>query len=237
MPTLINVSGDKALAIIDDSDAATVSQFRWGLTPGGYAVARVYGNLTLMHRLIRDSEGKPFVDHQNGQRLDNRRSNLRPCTPAENAGNRRKGKKDAHSQYIGVTWDKHGKRWQAFCGGVYVGRFKSEIDAAIIRDEAAQKRYGEFAKLNFPGGPPVDWVRPDKPAPRHKFGAALQEINEWSDCAVVTVRRLAERLSINNITARRYVDLLIERADWKETFIREGKRGPLTRGARRINKL
>lgn len=38
----------------------------------------------------------------------------------------------------------------ARAGGQYVGTFDTPLEAAIARDEAARRIYGEFAVLNFP---------------------------------------------------------------------------------------
>ena len=236
MPTLINVSRNKALAIVDDADVALVSQYHWKLTLHGYAIANINGIQTLMHRLVCDSADKPFIDHKNGQRLDNRRANLRPCTHRENMGNRRKGRENTSSQYIGVTWHKQAEKWLAICAGQSLGNFENEVDAAIIRDEVALERYGEFAKLNFPEGPPANWVRP---AIRQyeKIGNVLQTIGDWDDKAI-TKQMIMRRLGVSPGTAVRYINHLVENDQrWEKTFTEVGgyKMGRPAIIARRAN--
>ena len=109
---------------------------------------RAGGNL-YMHSLIT---GFAEVDHWDGDGLNNRRSNLREVTHAQNMGNARK-QYGCSSQYKGVYWG--GKKWQAQIGvnhGTrYLGRFVNEEDAARAYDAAALEAWGEFARLNFPG--------------------------------------------------------------------------------------
>jgi hypothetical protein len=89
------------------------------------------------------------VDHINLNKLDNRRDNLRMCTPAENLRN--VGARNRHSNYKGVRFYKN--RWVAEIGinyqHVYLGRFKLEEEAAKAYDKAARELHGEFARTNF----------------------------------------------------------------------------------------
>jgi hypothetical protein len=63
------------------------------------------------------------------------------------------------SVYIGVQWEKRRKRWIAHVHvtengkdkPIYLGSFKSEIEAAKARD-AAVLRFGTRGRLNFPEG-------------------------------------------------------------------------------------
>lgn len=72
-------------ALVDEADARDLRREKWSLNGSGYA-----GNSRgLMHRLISGCEPKDgkVVDHINGDRLDNRRSNLRVCDHRANARN------------------------------------------------------------------------------------------------------------------------------------------------------
>jgi hypothetical protein len=106
-----------------------------------------------LHREIMEAPKGLLVDHRNGNGLDNRRSNLRIATHGENIQNRRK-KRSATSRYIGVSFEDRSGKWRArvmYKGKrVWLGRFDSEIDAGKAYDAAANKYYGEFARLNFP---------------------------------------------------------------------------------------
>lgn len=89
-----------------------------------------------------------IIDHKNGNPIDNRIENLRPCSLSENRANSVK-KTKAKSKYKGVQ--KNGSRWAAVVRRKHIGNFKTEIEAAIAYNKAALKEYGEFAKLNEVG--------------------------------------------------------------------------------------
>jgi len=106
-----------------------------------------------MHRRIINAPKGLFVDHIDGNGLNNRKSNLRLCTPAQNARNRRPDR-SCLSKYKGVTWGKLQKKWLAtICKAgekQHLGSFDNETDAAIAYDRTAQKLHAQFAYLNFP---------------------------------------------------------------------------------------
>lgn len=90
-----------------------------------------------------------YVDHINGNKLDNRKSNLRICSNAENCRNSRGTGKN---RFKGVFWVAN--RWMAQIAvdrkTIYLGRFKDEEQAARAYDKAARKHHKEYARLNFP---------------------------------------------------------------------------------------
>lgn len=90
-----------------------------------------------------------MVDHINGNKLDNRKSNLRICTDAENARNSSK----KSGNFKGVQWrsDKHKFRARIMDNGkeIFIGYFTNEIEAAKAYDTKAKELFGEFARLNF----------------------------------------------------------------------------------------
>jgi hypothetical protein len=125
-------------ALVDPSDHAAVTQYRWCLHPFGYAVRSVgprsnRGQIR-MHRTVMGLElGDPReVDHENRDRLDNRRANLRIVTRAQNLQN--VPARGGASRHRGVTWDKRRDRWQAQAKlngrQHFLGYFRSETDAA-----------------------------------------------------------------------------------------------------------
>jgi hypothetical protein len=85
-----------ARAIVDDDDYLEVAQHKWMLSSRGYAVRSDYigkidGKYTdktvCMHRQILGAPDGLDVDHKNGDKLDNRRENIRVCTRSFNLAN------------------------------------------------------------------------------------------------------------------------------------------------------
>lgn len=107
----------------------------------------------LLHRIIAFRMGigdAPFIDHKNGNTFDCRRSNLRGCTRAENTVNSKRYITNTHG-FRGLR--RHGTRWGAQVGNTVLPfSFKTKEEAARAYDMEAKKRYGTFAKLNFPYG-------------------------------------------------------------------------------------
>lgn len=110
---------------------------------GGYTTQGLHNFLT----------GWTFVDHANGNGLDNRRSNLRQATRSQNAANvprRRTGT----SGFKGVHRNRAGgKPWRAQIRVGYqrrhLGVFNTPEAAARAYDEAARELFGDFAQTNF----------------------------------------------------------------------------------------
>ena len=143
----------KRIAIIDEEDYEKVSKYKWYCSSVGYANHKSKGACLAMHRYILDlNDRKMTVDHINGNKLDNRRCNLRICTQRLNTKNKTK-QYDNKSGYKGVYLHSS-KKWVTNISvdnkTVYVGIFSDIIKAAKAYDEAAVKYYGEYAKLNFP---------------------------------------------------------------------------------------
>lgn len=87
MPSFILAAG--VTVLVDAEDVPRISTRRWRISCNGYVVASVNNHNETLHRfLLQPAEGL-WVDHINGDRLDNRRCNLRTCTPSQNAQNRR----------------------------------------------------------------------------------------------------------------------------------------------------
>jgi hypothetical protein len=153
--------GEGQWTIVEPADYYLFGDFKWYLSGRGinYYAARSTKaekggtKIVYLHREIMNHPVGLLVDHKNSNTLDNRRTNLRLATKAENVHNSRK-RANTSSRFIGVYCDKRCGRWTAqivYQGKtISLGRFDSEIDAAHAYDEAAQKYRGEFARLNFP---------------------------------------------------------------------------------------
>lgn len=144
--------GKGLFALVDAADYEKVSKYRWYASvhgPNIYALAYVNGRAVTMHRLLMKPRKGYVVDHIDGNGLNNRRCNLRVCTPTQNLAN--KAPRGGSSHFVGVyrrrdKWIAHVTR-RGKCH--YVGLFDDEIEAAKARDRKAYELHGEYAYLNF----------------------------------------------------------------------------------------
>lgn len=153
------LSTNKKEILVDDKDYAWVKNFNWHVSScDGVTMNKVDFNSDMpTYSLPRILMGLDFgdsrvVDHENHNRCDNRRCNLRVCTQSQNMANQRK-RVGASSKYKGVHWCKKDKRWRAQIRvnykTLYLGQFEKELDAAAAYDVAALTHFGEFALPNF----------------------------------------------------------------------------------------
>lgn len=162
MEIQIKSKGVYYACLFSDQDKEFVLSRKWHITAQGYAATNVIkdGKKTtvLLHRMLLGLYNSEYhTDHINGNRLDNRRDNLRKCTQKEN---NRNGRAYSKSGYLGVVYDSYKTKSgtqirikaQIRIDGknINLGRFSSEADAAKARDRASKKYFGEFARLNFP---------------------------------------------------------------------------------------
>lgn len=148
-------------AVVDDADYPLVAQFKWSYD-NGYAVRKVtispgkYKKV-LLHRFLTSAQPGQMVDHADGNRANNTRSNLRICNGTLNNANRKKlilrtGRRA--SKYRGVRKEVHSRSWQASIGfqrrRIHIGNYPTEEAAAHAYDAKALELFGEFAILNFP---------------------------------------------------------------------------------------
>lgn len=101
-------------------------------------------NLVELHRWIMQPKKGEYVDHIDGNTLDNRRSNLRICSNAANLRNA--GRRSNNSSGVtGVWWDKSRDKWSAEIKVNYrkkfLGRFNNIRDAIKARQKAEQKYF------------------------------------------------------------------------------------------------
>lgn len=100
-----------------------------------------------MHRVIMNPPVGMEVDHINRNKLDNRRSNLRICTHAENLANRIKPRNNT-SGYKGVVWNKSRSKWLAQITvkkrHIYLGQFDDIEEANEAYNLGFVKYYGKL---------------------------------------------------------------------------------------------
>lgn len=148
-------------ALIDDEDAlAVLAAGKWCASTSkrsrtAYAVRAVRredGVKTVLplHRFLT---GWAYVDHINGNGLDNRRANLRQSDQSQNNANMAAPRTNS-SGFKGVSWHAGGRKWMAKIQHrgqqIYLGLFDDPVEAAKAYDQAAQAYYGDFARPNFP---------------------------------------------------------------------------------------
>jgi hypothetical protein len=160
--SIIQLTQDKS-TLVDDEDYNFLSQWRW-LTVGGKYAGRYEYHIRdgvkkkvciYLHRFLLQTPPDMDTDHKNGDCLDNRRSNLRICTTAQNLANRTKLNSRNTSGYKGVSFDKKSGRWVAQIGwqrgnkrrNFVLGYYDTPLEAAVRYEKESIARYGEFARL------------------------------------------------------------------------------------------
>lgn len=117
----------------------------------GYTRIQIFGRLYGAHQLAwlyMTGEWPDQIDHINGDRSDNRFSNLRLATASQNNANRRgyakSGLKGAHFNNTRGCWESairvNGKRH-------YLGRFSTAEEAHAAYAAAAGNAFGDFARF------------------------------------------------------------------------------------------
>ena len=138
-------------ALVDEADYEWLNQWRWHISHGyarRNAIINGLKTTVSMHQQLMGFVGKD-IDHINGDRLDNRRSNLRICNDMLNQRNR---KINYNKKFKGVNWHKKIGAWQV-CIRIdkklkHLGTFDNEIMAAKAYNKAARRYFGEYARLN-----------------------------------------------------------------------------------------
>jgi hypothetical protein len=97
-----------------------------------------------LHRLITNANKNDIVDHINGNKLDNRRLNLRFVCHSLNALNSKKTEGITSSQFKGVYFDKARNKYRAYCCGKFIGRFLNESDAAEAYNKFVRNMVGNI---------------------------------------------------------------------------------------------
>jgi hypothetical protein len=139
-----------SFTVVDEADYHWALQWRWHLDRYGYPKHMTGGHHHL-HREIMKPPTNMEVDHIDRNPRNNRRSNLRICTHAENHQNKAGWQRNSSSSYRGVSWEPSRNRWRAkhkLNGKTYnIGRFLTEIEAA----EAAAQFRAEHMPFSIEG--------------------------------------------------------------------------------------
>lgn len=130
-----------------------------GCVVGKYKRVTLDGYPHILHRLIwklyyRENP-KHFIDHINGNKLDNKIENLRDVDPATNSRNITKLNKNNNSGYTGVYYCKMTNslvaQIQVLEKLIRLGSYNSKEEAAIARELKAKEIYGDDV-YNSSGG-------------------------------------------------------------------------------------
>ncbi|MDQ2876548.1 MAG: HNH endonuclease [Actinomycetota bacterium] len=112
VPVLRRDKSVRTWTAVSDEDFVAASATPWYLHSGGYVTRD--GSTVLLHRQIAGINNPAVkVDHVNGDRLDNQRTNLRVSTTSQNGQNRHELNANNASGYRGVHWLARERKWRA----------------------------------------------------------------------------------------------------------------------------
>lgn len=140
--------------LIDDEDYDKIKHIDWLVRVKDDGMKYVYGyppdgKPVILHRFLME-ETRPhiYIDHRNGDGLDNQRStNLRRLTALQNGQNKGLSKRNS-TGWKGVSM-KRGKYYARIMAEgkvVYLGTFNDPAQAGQAYLRAAEKLHGEFAR-------------------------------------------------------------------------------------------
>ncbi|MGV8131542.1 MAG: HNH endonuclease, partial [Candidatus Pacearchaeota archaeon] len=94
-----------------------------------------------LHQFIMGKKEGLVIDHINHDKLDNRKSNLRHVTFAQNCQNKK-------IKPIGISWHKKGKKWRAYYreNGIteHLGLFSNKLEAKrALSERKTVSRYND----------------------------------------------------------------------------------------------
>lgn len=153
-----SLSGDVVVKMSNSNNEMLCGSDFWGKykdsswsedTVTGYARASRDGEVVYAHRILMpDSSKDKFVDHINGNKLDNRKTNLRYVTPKQSMMN--VSRKDSNAGVKGVHFNKNIGKYEAYIHDeekIHLGIFETLSEARVAREEAEAKLYGEYGEL------------------------------------------------------------------------------------------
>jgi hypothetical protein len=128
------------VAMVDDNSPSWIFEQKW-YSANGYAARFRNRRVEFLHHVILKPKPGFYIDHINGNRLDNRSANLRQCTPSQNSLNRSRPNTNSRTGIIGVCYDRFGDRYIAHM--TYKGknmRIYCKTKTAAVRARANMER-------------------------------------------------------------------------------------------------
>lgn len=160
-------------AIVDEQDFDKIKDYKWssifcGKAKSPYAVSSHFGKIVYMHRIVMGAKSDQFVDHIDGNGLNNSRENLRFATNSQNNMNQSK-RLDNTSGHKGISWCPDREKYQVYINidrkRKSLGRYKTLEEAIYVRDRAVKSHYGEYARENS-SLPQNAEIKPQRAIPR-----------------------------------------------------------------------
>ena len=180
-----NKKGEPAYeTIIDTEDLNLIKGYRWTLDGRGYVIGSKRNSKgekerIPLHRLVMNAPRNKEVDHQLHNKLDNRKSQLRLSTHAENLRNQKGLQAHNKSGFYGVYLNNNSKRWVAKIKvdgeEIYLGSFKNAEIASRHYDVASIKYHKEFGFLNHDRSDYCDENGKPDPQKMHYYSRKEQE--------------------------------------------------------------
>ena len=145
------------VTIVDEADYADLLKHSWCVGTSGYAATTLYGlegekTTFSLHRYLLDAPHGLCVDHINGDKLENRRTNLRLATYSQNNTNTKRTCRKSVTGLLGVS--QLGKRYLARITRDRIthslGTFDTAEEAHQAYVEAAQRLFGQYTRNTGP---------------------------------------------------------------------------------------
>lgn len=138
---------EKCRSLIDKEDLKLVQNKKWSVTKDNYILSGSVKPFIYLHRIVMNASSE-YVDHINGNTLDNRKQNLRIVSNANNLKNRIKLPSNNTSGIIGVRYRKDRNKWYAEIQydnhKINLGSYIEKEDAIKARLEAELKYFGKY---------------------------------------------------------------------------------------------
>lgn len=149
---IVKLSNTDKSMIVDLGTWEHTKKYCWSLSAKGYAIAgdpKSRGTMKFHVIAFPDCPDGMVRDHINGDKLDNRKANIRFVPQELNSQNRGKGKNNT-SGHTGVSWQVRYKKWSAYITvnrkRIHLGTFSDRQDAIAAREAAEIKYFGEYRR-------------------------------------------------------------------------------------------